>query len=247
MKKKFYLSVLLMLTILSTYGCISSISGDPIVASANKITKDFNTEDFQQVESNIPAQIYIVQSDNYSVSAYGPDNQIPLLKIFVKGNTLYLNADKSWNQKIKSGKKQISIHISVPNLTAITHNGVGDIQLNKHAEFDNLTIKLKGVGDVLCEDMACKQLEVNLTGVGDVKLKGNSESAYYKNSGVGDIEAKEMAVSSLAVKHSGVGDVACRAVKELAINASGVGDVVYYGNPTLKDVHKSSVGKIKHK
>ena len=48
MKKKFYLSVLLMLTILSTYGCISSISGDPIVASANKITKDFNTEDFQQ-------------------------------------------------------------------------------------------------------------------------------------------------------------------------------------------------------
>ena len=73
MKKKFYLSVLLMLTILSTYGCISSISGDPIVASANKITKDFNTEDFQQVESNIPAQIYIVQSDSYSVSAYGPD------------------------------------------------------------------------------------------------------------------------------------------------------------------------------
>lgn len=248
MNKKLYLSLFLILTILSLHGCNWVSSGNPMEASKNIISKDFDTSHFQQIESNIPAMIRITQSKDYSVSACGPDNYLSHLKIFVKGNTLYLNTESPWKSAInKLEKKHVTIHISLPTLTTVTQNGVGNIQIEEKAIFNKLTLRLKGVGDILCEDITCQQLEATLSGVGEVKLKGKSQSAYYKNSGVGDIQASTMTVSSLTVKHTGVGNITCHATDNLKINASGVGDITYYGNPSAKDFHKNGVGKIKHK
>lgn len=240
--------MLLVFTTLSLHSCHFISSQKSVRVSKNYITKDYDTGFFQQINSNLSAKVYIVQSEEFSVSAYAPDNLLPSLKIFVKGNTLYLKAENSRKSTIqKIGNKHITIHISVPDLTNITQNGVGDITIEDKATFDTLTLRLSGVGDIHCEDLTCKQLKVTHFGVGDINLKGKSQSAWYKSNAVGDINAKKMLVSSLTVKHSGVGDVICHAVEELNINTGGVGDVIYYGNPAIKDIHKGNIGKVKHK
>jgi len=248
MNRKFYLSLFLVFTLFSLHGCNWISSRNPIKTSKNIISKDFDISNFQQIESNISAMIYITQSKDYAVSVHGPENYLSHLKIFVKGNTLYLNANNFWKHATdKLGKKHVTIHISLPTLTTVIQNGVGNIQIEEKAIFDKLTLRLKGVGDILCDDLTCQQLEATLSGVGKVKLKGKSKSAYYKNSGIGDIQASSMTVSSLTVKHTGVGDITCHATDHLKISASGVGDVTYYGNPSVRTLHKNSVGKIKHK
>ena len=85
-------------------------------------------------------------------------------------------------------------------------------------------IKVSGAGDLKAKDLICRDIKANISGAGDLDMKGKAETGEYKVSGSGDIHA--------------------HATERLYARASGSGDIKYKGDPR-NDTRSTGVGDIK--
>ncbi|MNL52363.1 hypothetical protein D3C87_1755280 [compost metagenome] len=83
-----------------------------------------------------------------------------------------------------------------------------------------------------------------MSGSGDIKLKGSSDSVVIKLSGSGDIEAANLKSKNANITVSGSGDVKVNCNESLTARVSGSGDIKYTGSPEKRDVKVSGSGSI---
>ncbi|MDR1161323.1 MAG: DUF2807 domain-containing protein [Tannerellaceae bacterium] len=112
----------------------------------------------------------------------------------------------------------------------IAISGASDVKINHPTQIDQFIIRISGAGDLIAEELACKELETNISGAGDIVLKGKADKARFTVSGAGDIKAYDFMVKDLECKVSGSGDAKITATETLNATVSGTGDIRYKGN-----------------
>ena len=100
-------------------------------------------------------------------------------------------------------------------------------------------VALSGSGSICAQGLDAEQLQVALSGSGDVELAGRARRLDIHMSGSGDTDATALAASDVAVDISGSGDADLVAHETLDVAISGSGDVRYAGDPK---VHRSVSG-----
>ncbi len=118
-------------------------------------------------------------------------------------------------------------------------SGSSDIYLNDEVEYNELDIKVSGSGDVKANNIICRYLNAEISGSGDITMKGKSEYASYRVSGSGDVNAYNFIVNNAECRVSGSGDIKVYAREKLDARASGSGDIRYNG---IASVNKSTSG-----
>ncbi len=126
----------------------------------------------------------------------------------------------------------------------ISISGASDVKLNRQATIGNLKIRISGAGDLVADDLACNTIECNVSGAGDITLRGRADKGKFTVSGAGDIKAYDFPVVDLECKVSGSGDVKVNATGTLDASVSGVGDIHYKGNAKA-NTRVSGFGDIK--
>lgn len=154
----------------------------------------------------------------YSVSLSGPAAELEKADIRVEGNRLIL--DRKDDSKRDGGWKNrnaLTAKISLPSLT----------------DFD-----AAGVVDASVSGVNAPKMTVQLSGVGDIDIKGTCDTLEANVSGVGDLDAENLECKAVTVSVSGVGDASVYATESANASVGGVGSITVYGAP--KSVTKSN-------
>ena len=206
------------------------------------ITKTFPLQSFTSVESDIVGSIIYTQSSKVSIQAEGDKELIDNLRVNEKNGVLKVTHVLKINIK---NKKKLTLYISSPTIVSIDSDGVGNWVMKGKVKADNLKIEFDGVGNFEAFDLESNKIKVDYEGVGNLSLGGSANFLVIESEGVGSVNAENMRAKNAIIKSSGVGSVKCYASESIDLTNSGVGSITYYGNPTVKNMMNSGVGKIK--
>lgn len=188
--------------------------------ASKDVARTFEFADFNSVTV---AGIYDVDvtvgGGGYSVSLSGPQAELDRAEVRVEGGRLVLDR-KDGEKKVSGGwrnRQSVTAKIAMPALTAFDASGVVDAEVS-------------GVG--------AEQLTLQLSGVGNLEVKGTCGALTANLSGVGHLDAENLECKSAAVSVSGVGDASVYATEKVDASVGGIGSITVYGAP--KDVAKSS-------
>ena len=160
------------------------------------------------------------------------------------GTSLVVTSGASGNKKSKC-KENLVVHITIKDISKLVLSGIGNVTIN-NIKLNDLDLIVSGVGDV---EVFCALTKLNLesSGVGNFSINGSGQQVLVDFSGVGDLNMKNFIVEDLILNSSGIGNNYVYASKSIAINGSGVGDIVYLGGAAVNSMSFSGIGNIKSK
>lgn len=159
-----------------------------------------------------------VGADAFGVSLSGPAAELERADIRVEGTRLILD--------MKDGAKRDGGWRNRHSLTA-------KISMPALSEFD-----AAGVVDASVSGVNAQKMMIQLSGVGDIDVKGACETLEANVSGVGDLDAENLECKAVTVSVSGVGDASVYASETATASVGGIGSITVYGAP--KSVTKSN-------
>lgn len=204
--------------------------------------KTYPIQSFNSFKSNTVGNIIYTQSDKVSVKVEGEKEIIDNLTITEKDGLLDIKLRKKLRIRMQN---KLTIYLSSPSIELIENSGVGNTTIEGKVKADNLKINFEGVGNFDASNLECQRIEVSCEGVGNLKIAGTTEFIDIESEGVGNVNTEELIAKVAVVNSSGVGSVKCFASDNIDIINSGVGSVTYFGNPAVKNMKNSGVGKIK--
>jgi len=158
------------------------------------------------------------------------------LSLGVPGNVYLMKGNK---QKIEI-KSQKNI---IDNIERTVRNGIWKIEFDKNVRNVNkldiyITLSsfrelaIAGSGSIIGEDaFNVGDLEVSISGSGEIDLEGTAKDLEVSVAGSGDINLKNLEAENCEVSISGSGDCEVNVSERLDVNIAGSGDVKYKGDP----------------
>ena len=140
---------------------------------------------------------------------------------------------KIFFEKNVKDAKEVTIYITMPTIKKVGLTGSGSIiSEGRFSGLNDLDVFLSGSGDIKFAADA-KNVEVLLSGSGDVELKGTAGALDISISGSGDVTTSALVVNACEVHISGSGDAEVNVNGKLDVFVSGSGDVHYRGNASV--------------
>ena len=198
-------------------------------------------EAFSEISLRIPATLYLEQGPQQSIEIIAKESTLQKIRTEVKGRQLAIHFPTKnlfWSNFTPG---EIEIHITVPDIDALTLSGSGKIIGQKNIKSRILNIIVSGSGNIKLSNLTAERVKINLSGSAITELSGTStaEDLSVNISGSGSYKGIRFPASDVNVKMSGSGNVLVNAQSHLKVRAAGSGDVRYIGNPLID---QSSVG-----
>lgn len=214
--------------ILSMSGCII----DDDIFDCEKGRGDMTTEelylsDFESIQLNIAADVYISQGPQLEVIVEGQRNIINLLETDVRNGEWEIEFDKC----VKNYDK-LDIFITMPEVKEITLAGSGDIFTESVILGDAIKLNISGSGTIFA-DVDAEDVEGRISGSGRINLGGVCDDLDFTISGSGELSAFDLLSEFGDITISGSGDAEVFIENTLKIRIPGSGNVFYKGNPDL--------------
>jgi len=158
------------------------------------------------------------------------------LSLGVPGNVYLMKGNKQ-KIEIKSHKNIID------NIERTVRNGIWKIEFDKNVRnVDKLDIyitlqsfrklAIAGSGSIIGEDaFNLDDLEVSISGSGEIDLEGTAKDLDVSVAGSGDINLKNLKAENCEVSIAGSGDCEVHVSDRLDVSIAGSGDVKYKGEP----------------
>ena len=245
------------------------INGGEMIILGNKTLKgnknlktlEIETSTFDKITNKTQGDIKYYKSDGYRAVLIIDENLIEYFTVTTKDNELVFKQEPGFNYK----PSNCLLEVYAPTISKYHLKGSGDFKTNDTIETENFDISIDGSGDCLLEQVLSNNLNLEINGSGDIKIKtttnnaaisikgsgdidisGSSQKAVVNIKGSGDIEADDFIVESAVVSIFGSGDVIISVEKELDVSIFGSGDIKYIGSPVVRSKISGS-GDIKQK
>jgi hypothetical protein len=189
--------------------------------SGNLRTETREIRNFNKIEVGGAYDIKIKCGEKESIEITAEENLLPLIETKVKHNRLIIDTRRSI-----SPRKEIKIVVTVPELNYIECSGANNMR----------------VYNIETED-----LDVELSGAGNIVMDGTVKTLHAEVSGAGNIDAKSLKAENVYISVSGAASASVYASKYLNASVSGVGSIDYYGDPEKTKTNVSGIGSISRK
>jgi hypothetical protein len=224
---------LLLLSLLALF-CLSNLQAqrwwnNGVKGEGPSVEKTIQLDNFSGISLNINADVYLTQGSTQSVRIDAQQNIIDLIETDVN--------NKIWRIKTEENLRDyssIKIYITVPDMNSVKLSGSGDIYCESvFAGNDEVEVSISGSGDLRFKTTA-RSVDASISGSGDIELEGSAQDLSISVSGSGGVDAKELRSSNCDIRISGSGDAKVHATETLNVSVSGSGDVYYKGTPQVK-------------
>lgn len=182
------------------------------------ITEDRNISEFTKLEVGGAYSIKVICGKEASLTISAEENLLPLIRTSVKGNALKIDTKRNI-----SPRKEIVIEITVNELQSLECSGANNINV---------------------ERINAQDFDVELSGAGNIDLKGETEILHAEISGAGHIDSRELKAKDVYISVCGAANASVYASNFLDASVSGVGSIDYYGNPRNTKTNVSGIGSI---
>lgn len=155
---------------------------------------------FTSIRSSSSVDIIVEQTGKYELEVRAAEKYFEYIKTEVNNGELNIYIKGSLNY---SG--QIAIYIQVKDLNAVVISGSGDFSTKGVLVAPAFSFRVSGSGDFFA-DLNSKNVIGSLSGSGDAKLSGITESVDIQQSASGDLSLRGLHLISAKLKMSGSGD-----------------------------------------
>ncbi len=207
------------------------------------ITDKRNVGNFDALDIELAADIFVRQGDNSSVEVEGSESVLDRIKTEVKDGKLYVTTQsnwKNWNQFEK-----IRIYLTTPTLDEVTFSGVGKMTFKGKWVGEKMRLKLEGAHNVDMPDVALTEFIATFDGTGSLEVGGKADKAKMTLNGTGNIYASDLVVQYAKCAVNGVGKLECQVKEELVADVSGLGSILYWGDPKNVKSSVSGLGRVR--
>lgn len=195
-------------------------------------TEERSVAAFTGISLGGAATLHVHRGDKRLVRITTDENLLSHVHVEVEGGELQLGFDEDCSIR---GVTKLEIDVTTPALDALELSGAVKATVDRFAG-DRLRIENSGAVK-LDAALDYKTLDLDLSGGGEIALKGTAGEVHIDGSGATRIAAAGLAAKSMQAEFSGAAQADLRASENLDIDVSGAGHVRYFGNPKLtKDV-----------
>ena len=225
--------LIVFVLISSFYSCINTVDGD-----GNVVKEERTVTSFTKIDISGGFEVLINQGSQEKLELEVDENLLELIKTEAKNNTLFIKSDKSIGKA-----KSLKLYITVVNVDDIEVSGAVELTNKGTLEGENLEIEVSGAGDVNLK-LDVEELKMDMSGASETTLSGKAHHFEIELSGAGELDAEKLKSRNVIIDISGAGSAIVNAKKTLNVEVSGAGSVKYKGNPKItKDI--SGAGSVK--
>jgi hypothetical protein len=176
--------------------------------------------------------VYIVIDSVSKVVIEADENLMPYIRTNIKNERLII--DNGTRKCLRNlDNEPIRIYVHTPEIFNISLEGSGLIYSDYLILVDYLRIELTGSGIFDLRDIDALEMDVSLTGSGDIELWGIARVGDLNISGSGKIKALHLEQDECSASISGSGDMYVFVYDFLDANITGSGNIFYRGNPRI--------------
>lgn len=193
-------------------------------------SKTLNWSGGNRIDIALPAEVIYIQGPGSSISISGPKELVDMVAI--EGDRLVLKKEAGVRKTVSFQWKDGDLNIDGAALqVTITAPSINDFSIS-------------GAGDLNLQNYNQPTLSVGVSGMGDIKATGSTETLTVSISGAGDADLEGLATRDANVNVSGKGDATIAPTGAVAINVSGMGNVKLKTKPTSLSSNVSGLGKV---
>lgn len=218
------------------------------LAFAQTTKKTLELAEFQSVYVNSNYTVYLKQTNKQEVSVEALTDIYTLTEIKVENGILLINVERKPENPNKSIWAKIDdiklnptmkVYVSLKNVNELQVNGGGKIISENSIASDNLTLGVSGSGSMDL-DIKGKTIKTEISGAGNIILKGYASYNEINMSGSGNLNAYNLELESAKIRVSGSGVAELTVTNSLEASVLGSGAVKHKGN--TKTVSKKAYG-----
>ncbi len=231
---------LFLLTFLPFLFACQHFFGKRVHGNGNITTQDRPVNDFKDVEVGGAAKVFVSQGDQHSVKVEVDDNLQQFVEVYQEGNKVIVREKSGFNLDPTGDLK---IYVVSPVYNNIDVSGacdiIGQTPINNP---ENLEMHISGAGDMKMEVNA-PHIGAEVSGSGNIDLRGETKSADIDLTGAGHAHCFDLKSENTKVEISGAGSAQVYASVRLDAEVSGAGSVDYKGGAAV-DQHVSGAGSV---
>lgn len=201
--------------------------GSLALAADNEITQTLDLTDFEEIDISGIYELDVRVGPDFSIQLSGEEEEMDRVEASVKNGVLYLKRKEQKRRGFRFGRdnhnESVEAVITLPVLTGLDVSGVVDGEIS-------------GIN--------ADRFDIDVSGVGDMRLAGECGSLSAEVSGVGDLDAEDLECRSVKIEVSGVGSASVYASEEVDAHISGMGDIDVYGSPQRVEKHSGMFADI---
>jgi hypothetical protein len=189
---------------------------------------------------NIMNKVQITQGEHESLTMEGRPDILSKITTVMRGEVLIIRFDGSWMDKLGYAlstsftrptiRYTITVQdLSCLDLTGFVHANAAELSAS------NLSLKLKGAGELAMGWLKAQSLDVDLQGVGRMVLEGQVEEQRVAVRGPGYYKARNLKSRRARVSVKGIGRADIWATDSLTMKVRGMGHVGVRGIPKISE------------
>lgn len=156
-----------------------------LVFAQTKETRNVGT--FTKIAFRMPGKLYLRQGSPQKVEIEGKKDVLEDLETSVEGGKLEIGKEKKWSNWNWRDGDEITVWITVKDIDAVSVSGSGDIIGENKIVTVDLDLNVSGSGNMKIEADASGDVEGDVSGSGDLILKGKCKSFDSDVSGSGKV------------------------------------------------------------
>lgn len=206
-------------------------------------TEERSISEFSKLSVKGVFNLYLSQGNKESLRIEADENTMD--KIITKnvGDKLIIELEEGIEL---FDREEINIYVTIKDLESFEFEGVGNIKTEEVLRLNDLELRGDGVGNTKLE-LEADRIDAEFNIVGNVTLSGKVETIDLENNGLGNVDASDLKAQFMTLNSNGIGNVEVHCEKEISITANGIGKVTYSGDPEVKNLNRSGIGKVEKK
>lgn len=237
-------SILLIAAILLGSASHAQWGSKKVKGNGNMTTVSRTTGDYDGVKCAGSLDYILVKGTEGKLTIEGEENLLEYVVTKIKGDNLIVKVENGINLK-PSWNKTIKITIPFEDISKVSLSGSGDLWNEDTIDTDDIDVSLSGSGDVILEVNA-NSVDGSISGSGDLTIKGKTNNLNARVAGSGDFHGFSLEANNTIVSVAGSGDAEVVSNESIKARVAGSGDIEYRGNPSKEDTKVSGSGSIEN-
>lgn len=199
--------------------------------------KEIPIEAAREIALHVYGDLILARADTPSLRVEGDSELVEKAHARPRGDVLELTLGRDWMERLSSGLKilgnrTLRYRLALPDPTRVEISGRGRLHVDA-LHTDRFALRVNGLADGELRGLELNELDVEISGRGELALGGRATRQRLRISGSGHIDAQELTSDVTDVRISGHGDVRVHVRESLDVDLAGFGNVVYAGDPRV--------------
>jgi len=166
-----------------------------LVMAQNRETRNVNS--FTRISYRVSGKLYLKQGSPQKVELEGPADVLREIETEVNGDRLIIGKEGRWMDWNWSDRHKINVYITMPVIEGLSVSGSGNLLAEDKITVSSLDLGVSGSGSMRVAFAATGNVEADVSGSGDIDLKGSCNNFDSDVSGSGKVYAS-LAIQDLA-------------------------------------------------